>query len=156
MYGCEYYLIKKKYGESHLLELPIYVSKAMHNIHRQNRSFFPKNNAMTNVEKHKWIDSYNPFTDKTISQELRRRIVKAMYTGWDNRYGFYLDDGWEYVYRSFCLLSRFKLSKLNDGTYRIVHYQKSDTALKIKDNALGEALYSVEHDWFMFSGEKEA
>lgn len=153
MYGCEYYLIKKKYGESHLLELPQCVSKAMYNIHKQNRTFFPKNNAMTNVERHKWIDSSNPFADKIISSELYRRIVKAMYTGWENRYGFYLDDGWEYVYRSFCLLCRFQLGKQDNGTYRIVHYQKSDTGLEIKDNALEEALYSVEYDWFMYSGE---
>ena len=40
---------------------------------------------------------------------VRRRIVRAFYTDWDNRFGFYLDDGWVYVYRSFILLARFNL-----------------------------------------------
>lgn len=35
-------------------------------------------------------------------------------TGWDNRYGLYLDDGWMYVYRSGCLIGRFQLKERSE------------------------------------------
>lgn len=154
MYGCKYYLIKKKYGESCPIKTPNFIPKNILEIHRNNRYFFPKNNALTNVEKQIWKDVDNPYKDKVISIELHRRIVKAMYTGWENRYGFYLDDGWEYVYRSFVLICRFKIEKQSDGTYRIRHLQISEDEHHLGKYAMEEALYSVEYEWFLYSGEK--
>ena len=78
-----------------------------------------------------------------------RRIVRAFYTDWDNRFGFYLDDGWVYVYRSFILLTRFKFKELHDGTCRIIHYQKSDESKQydLDNAAIDCAMYSVEYCW---------
>ena len=80
---------------------------------------------------------------------VRRRIVRAFYTDWDNRFGFYLDDGWVYVYRSFILLARFKFKELHDGTCRIIHYQKSDESKQydLDNTAIDCAMYSVEYCW---------
>lgn len=153
MYGCEYYYVKKKYGEGCFLNIASFIPKSLANIHN-NRVFFPKNNARANVEKLNWVNTTNPYATKTVSSEFRRRIVKAMYTGWENRFGFYLDDGWEYVYRSFIVINRFKLTKQTDGTYRITNYQTSNS-LPNNNIAMQEALYSVEHDWYVFSGEKK-
>ena len=96
-----------------------------------------------------------PLSDKVISKELKRRIIKAFYTDWENRFGFYLDDGWIYVYRSFVLLSRFKLKESSDGTYRIVQYQKSDESEQydLDNDAIRCAMYSIEHNWDFVSGE---
>lgn len=162
MYGCEQYYIKKKYaGEdnfSRYLELPNTIAERYRPefdiIKQQERwqtFFFKKNNARTNVEWHKFTPIENRYTDNVITPELHRRILKAFYTGWDSRYGFYLDNGWVYLYRSFCVIGRFRLKQLDDGTYRIVDTQKSD---ENKDFyiAMGDgALHTVEYSWEMHS-----
>lgn len=153
MYGCGQVLLKKKYsGNVVVFSLPPLVARqfgdAWHKIGHHiwvNRVFFPKNNARTNVERHEWRPVENPYRGKQVDAELRHRILKAVYTGWENRYGFYLDDGWVYVYRSFVLLCRFQLRKETDGTYRISKLQTSgekDGATTIR--ALREALHSIE------------
>lgn len=147
MYGCENYFVKKKFEGGRYIEHLDFVDNSIYHLHHSKQTFFPKNNARTNVERHYWYDAPCPFSDKVITAELKCRITKAFYTGWEDRFGFYLDDGWYYVYRSFILLSRFKLKEVTDGTYRITNYQKSDEAKQydLDDTAISCAMYSVEH-----------
>lgn len=155
MYGCENYFVKKKFEGGRYIERLDFVDNSIYSLIGSKRTFFPKNNARTNVERHFWYDAPCPFSDKLITTELKRRITKAFYTDWENRFGFYLDDGWFYVYRSFILLSRFKLKELPDGSFRISNYQKSDESKEMDlDNTPIEcAMYSVEHNWGLVSDE---
>lgn len=161
MYGCEQYYIKRKYAENgnftRYLELPKPIAEQyqaeLEIIKQQERwqtSFFKKNNARTNVEWHKFTPIENRYARKVISSELRRRILKAFYTGWDARYGFYLDNGWIYLYRSFYVIGRFRLKKFHDDTYRIVDTQCSEENMDFH-TAMEDALHTVEHNWEMFS-----
>ena len=155
MYGCGEYFVKKKFEGGRYIERLDFVDNSIYSLIGSKRTFFPKNNARTNVERHFWYDAPCPFSDKLITTELKRRITKAFYTDWENRFGFYLDDGWFYVYRSFILLSRFKLKELPDSTFRISNYQKSDESKEMDlDNTPIEcAMYSVEHNWGLVSDE---
>src|SRR5574344_1671159 len=116
---------KKKYGESSYLNIEKFVDKDIIESCRTKRTFFPKNNACTNVERHLWVDVQTPYDHKEISEELRRRILKAFTTSWDDRFGFYLDDGWIYIYRSYCLLYRFRLDKHKDYRWVMRSFQRS-------------------------------
>lgn len=146
MYGCDRYMVKAKYGKGSSLAGLVKVSSRFQALYRAGRTFFAKNCAMTNVERHVWKDVANPYGDKIISRELRRRILKAFQPTFDDRYGFYLDDGYIYVYRSCRVLNRFKLSSMSDGTFRIVELQASEEA-DYQLGAIQEALYSVEYRW---------
>ena len=152
---CENYFVKKKFEGGRYIEHLDFVDNSIYHLYHSKQTFFPKNNARTNVERHYWYDAPCPFSDKVITAELKCRITKAFYTGWEDRFGFYLDDGWYYVYRSFILLSRFKLKEVTDGTYRITNYQKSDEAKQydLDDTAISCAMYSVEHRWDLVSNE---
>lgn len=153
MYGSDRYMVKAKYGKGCSLTGLVNVPSRFQALYRAGRTFFAKNCAMTNVERHVWKDVANPYVDKIISRELRRRILKAFQPTFDDRYGFYLDDGYIYVYRSCRVLNRFKLSSMSDGTFRIVELQASEEA-GYQLGAIQEALYSVEYRWNMVSGEQ--
>ena len=73
-----------------------------------------------------------------FTAERAERILKAFYTGWDDRYGFYLDDGWIHVYRSFVLLARFRLIKKGDS-YTFVNIQRSQEKPECSELAIEEA-----------------
>lgn len=153
MYGCGSYFVKQKFEGGRDIERLQFIDNSLYQLHGAKRTFFPKNNARTNVERHFWFNAPCPLGDKVISSKLKRRITVAFYTDWENRFGFYLDDGWIYVYRSFILLARFKFKEVSDGTFRIVNYQKSDESKQydLDDAAIGCAMYSVEHNWNMVS-----
>lgn len=146
MYGSDRYMVKAKYGKGYSLTGLVNVPSRFQALYRAGRTFFAKNCAMTNVEQHVWKDVANPYGDKIISRELRRRILKAFQPTFDDRYGFYLDDGYIYVYRSCRVLNRFKLSSMSDGTFRIVELQASEE-VGYQLGAIQEALYSVEYRW---------
>lgn len=146
MYGCERYFIKSKYGKGCALDCYRYVSWEIMQLHKHKRTFFPKTCAATNVEKHQWHDVSNHYKDKIVTSELHRRILKAFQPTFDDRYGFYLDDGFVYVYRSGWLLQRFNLVSQGDGTYRIVNLQSSESASN-EFSPIEEAMYSVEYRW---------
>lgn len=74
----------------------------------RNRIFFSKNDVLTNVEIQHWTNIENHFSDYVINSELKRRILKAFGTSWEHRFGFYLGNGWIYVYRSYELIFRYK------------------------------------------------
>lgn len=106
------------------------------------RHFFKKNDALSNVEKHHWSEIDNPYSDRIIDENTKEKQYRAYFTDWDNRFGVYLDDGWLYVYRSHCVLLRFKLVAYPDNTYRIVDLQMSnEDHANVQD--LGEVLYSI-------------
>lgn len=152
MYGYDYCMTKLKYGGNHnFIEIPRVVNKEYGSLINEIRAkefnerfFFPKNDALANVDIHKWHDIENPFTDYKIDARFREKIMRAFRTDWENRYGIYLDDGWFYVYRSHCILYRFKLTKLSPDEWIISDLQKSDDAHgEIKD--IREALISANY-----------
>lgn len=134
MYGYWYSMTKKQYGGNYNeitcpdslneeIQKQFYDIRFSEDIHR---IFFPKNNALTNVEHHVWTNVDNPYANIVISPEMRSRMMYAFHTGWEARYGIYLDNGWFYVYRSHCLLLRFQLKEMADGTWRIYQFQISN------------------------------
>jgi len=106
------------------------------------RSFFPKNESLTNVNKHTWKKIHVPY-NKCLDEDAKRKLLKAGPTGWDNRYGLYLDDGWIYCYRSGIILLRFRMESCGHD-YRLVDFQLSDER-DIHDaiNGLYDALHST-------------
>ena len=147
MYGCEYRLLKKQYGGNwySYIEYPADIAADIHRIHDtqfKDRVFFPKNSALTNVEKHLWSAYSSKFEGMKITAELKSAILRAFYTGWDDRYGFYLDNGWIYTYRSGCLLSRFRIIPEGDG-FSIVYLQHPEEPHVEADIAIEEALNSA-------------
>lgn len=153
MYGCDMYLKKTKYGGGHVWLHSKFIPNKIVELCKVQRMFFPKNNANTNVERHNWTSVDNPYINKVVSLELRIRIQKAFYPTFDDRYGLYLDDGWFYVYRSGFVLQRFKLTKQDNGTYRITHLQVSEEN-GLSNTPIKEALYSVEHRWDLVSKDQ--
>ena len=147
MYGCEFNFLKKKYGDSCEIAYPEVMAKDARRIHEyqfRNRFFFPKNSARTNVEKQSWTVFPNRFEGKMLTAERAEKILRAFDTGWDDRYGFYLDDGWIYVYRSYVLIARFHLIKKGDS-YTFVNVQRSQEKPECAELAIEEALCSSAH-----------
>lgn len=137
MYGSQYMMIKKKYAghENYFksIKLPDKVTELgfdesligeMFRISYKYRDFYSKNNALTNVEWHHWKPVTNVFKEILFSDEEHKLIMKSAPTHWDCRYGFYLDDGWHYIYRSHWLIARFKMQK-NNESWRISEWQLS-------------------------------
>lgn len=149
MYGCEQGFLKKKYTDNFVFYISCprkelsdnwYALKKM----RENvRLFFPKNRALTNVERHEWSPIFNPFEGMHFNEELLHRIRMALDTGWENRYGIYLDDGWYYVYRSHSLLNRFRI-KCENERYVIVDVQRSNDPHANDWRGLIAAISSIE------------
>lgn len=139
MYGSEQSFIRKKYAKdggvfhyNEILALGEWYGYHYALIHEMahvsfyRRSFFPKNSALTNVERHIWQDCPNEFYGYNFTEREKCRILRAGRTGWENRYGTYLDDGWLYCYRSYTLLLRFKLQYHKEHrAYKIVNVQLS-------------------------------
>ena len=113
---------------------------------KRERKFFKKNCALTNVEWHQWKPSDVNMNQFVFNEEQKNRIVRAWYTDWDNRYGFYLDDGWMYFYRSHVLICRFQFNEFEKGHYRIAHLQDGDEAHDSKELVgwLNENMYSLD------------
>lgn len=134
MYGCTYSMTKQKFGGHYEFidfpkSLPDSVLDQLYKIQsyeKENRIFFKKNIALTNVESHIWTNVDNPLDSYPVNDELYRRLLKAYDTGWEYRFGVYLDNGWFYIYRSHCLLYRFQLSKSSAGVRNVINFQKSD------------------------------
>lgn len=156
MYGSGYSMTKMKYGGNYeQIEFPPSLPENLTDQFREirlseynNRHFFKKNDALTNVEKHTWIDVDNPYSDKVIDQGFKKTMMRAYATDWDNRYGIYLDNGWFYIYRSHYLLLRYKLTAHTDNTYRITNLQISNDNHATVEN-LGEVLYSLNKENFV-------
>lgn len=148
MYGCEYRLLKAKYG-TNWYDRPDYPRNLceglgrIHDFQFRNRVFFPKNSALTNVERHSYVPAKTKLDGRKLTEDLRRGIMRAFYTGWDDRYGFYLDDGWIYCYRSGSILGRFRIVPADGGEWKIAEIQDCDGKNDI-DIGIEEALHSAE------------
>ena len=136
MYGCAYYFKKEKYSFNHEPFVELRIPSNLFDEYKdlfipalkidlwKNRLFFPKNCALTNVERHKFTSYDSELNGLVLQPESKEKIWRAFPTGWDDRYGFYLDNGWIYCYRSFYLLGRFKLIG-KDGRYVIAFVQQT-------------------------------
>lgn len=154
MYGSGQGFLKKKYAEDFVFEicLPKYIEEKYRNeldfIKRNHHvSFFQKNNARTNVERHHWTPVKSKIDGMSMSRDYFKTLKQAFYTDWDHRYGFYLDDGWFYVYRSFILICRFKVKKKDADEYVISNVQKSDEDKNV-EIAIEEAFCSITGMYF--------
>ena len=134
MYSCEYGFIKRKYSLNNDICFEVSIPEDLGRSYRDefalisshkdlDRVFFQKNRALTNVERWLWFDLPNIFVDRLLRPEEYQRICLSHDTGWEARYGIYLDDGWYYVYRSEILLNRFLIEHSTENTYRISRVQ---------------------------------
>ncbi|MGM9785567.1 MAG: hypothetical protein ACI3ZS_01840 [Candidatus Cryptobacteroides sp.] len=144
MYGCEYRFLKSKYGNNwyNFIEYPESIKESVMQIKEyqfNTRYFFPKNSALTNVERHIWTPYRSDFEDKRFTEDEYRKHLRSSYTGWENRFGLYLDDGWVYVYRSSHLIARFRYVQ-EDRCYIIRDVQHSEERPDFTDIAIQEAL----------------
>ena len=154
MYGCGYIFLKKKYSKNgqnlKSCKLPKSITSLgfdkslygeLYKISYTNRKFFSKNNALTNVEWHHWTSVTNILEEIRFSEGEHDKIMKSAPTSWDCRFGFYLDDGWHYIYRSRVLIARFRMEK-DDDKWKICNWQLSGE-LSFKDgiSAFVSALY---------------
>ena len=147
MYGCEYRLLKKHYADNWYsnIEYPADIAAGIHSINEaqfKDRVFFPKNSALTNVEKHQWSAYSSKFEGMKITSEQKTALLRAFYTGWEDRYGFYLDNGWIYTYRSGYLLAKFRIIPEGDS-FSIVNLQHAEEPQVEADLAIEVALYSA-------------
>lgn len=163
MYGHQQYIRKRRFvseGEIETQYIDIKLLDYLQDVERdswKNRTFFPKNNASTNVERHTWCPvPKHDYSDVHFSKETRRRMLKACYTSWDNRFGLYWDDGWFYMYRSTYVLGRFRLKENEDRTYSITQLQITDdnpTACSDINMLLHEELSPITNGWDLFGDE---
>lgn len=147
MYGCEFMFSKRSWDDATRAIIPdepagIPELGDILNYQIKHRVFFPKNSALTNVEKHTWTPYNSRFNGKVVDKNFRDRILKAFYTGWDNRYGFYLDNGWIYTYRSDCLIGRLHI-KANGDTFVLADFQCSEEKPHLADTAVECGLNTV-------------
>ena len=149
MYSCEYRLLKEKYGKNwyNRIEIPTAIERedgdviaSIKEYKEKIRIFFPKNRALTNVERHTWTAFDSVYHDKVVTEGQMKKLLLSYDTGWEERYGLYLDDGWVYVYRSGCLIARFRFKPQGDGTYGLSDIQQGENPSDI-DNALENILY---------------
>lgn len=135
MYGCNYYFIKEKFSQNGQTRLDIEIPKAVYEAYPEelksirsdymkNRIFFRKNDALTNVERHTFIPGTSHYEGLTLSPDSYQKVIFAFYTDWDNRYGFYLDNGWIYCYRSGYNLGRFRFI-MQDKRYVVTDVQQT-------------------------------
>lgn len=153
MYGCKMGFLKEKYA----LKTSFFITcpredwtsdwRLLKKMGEEIRLFFPKNCALTNVERHTWTPIFNPYQGLRFGEELQRKICKSFDTGWEDRYGIYLDDGWFYVYRSYFLLHRFRIIK-KEGLYEICDVQRSNDPHAGDGHGLKDAIYSIECPMF--------
>ncbi len=154
MYGSQRMFLKQKYSnELHFIRY-LYddIGKAAESVglgvsvsdllkrSDELRQFFPKNNALTNVEQHNYVPVKNDYGHLAFGADEKARLLKAFYTDWDRRYGLYLDDGWIYCYRSGCILGRFRLVEAADGWHVTDTQCSGEKTVEIFKIALYEVL----------------
>lgn len=160
MYGCRYSMTKEKFGGNYeYIDFPNSIEskyrKVLDDVRRydyEHRHFFKKNDALSNVERHHWTNEENPLADFPINSELRRRMMKAFETGYEHRYGVYLDNGWFYIYRSHCILHRYQLKQVADDEWRICNLQESNDPHGEIDDLTG-VIGSLESWWYANMGD---
>ena len=78
MYGCDRYMVKAKYGRGCILTGLVNVSSRFQALYRAGRTFFAKNCAMTNVERHVWKDVANPYGGQDHFQGAAQANLKGI------------------------------------------------------------------------------
>lgn len=163
MYGSHGIMIKQKYaGKGYELDpfsdwgypayfklLPLEYHDLIFAIQQylyNNRTFYPKNLALVDVERHTWLPVKSNFSDIHLSREARRRLLKGYAPSEDHKYALYYDDGWYYTYRG-GIIGRFQLKKNNDNTYSIVKCQVTESKPAMIDTSLDEILQFVLVAW---------
>lgn len=154
MYGCEMSFIKKKYAKDcepyHCFDINVVSENngyhhalvmEMFSCSAHARTFYPKNNALTNVELHNWQPVMNVFEDISFTEDEYKRVLLSAPTGWECRYGLYLDDGWIYVYRSHVLIGRFQMKQLEEQWFIVNPQLSGEMPFKSFVLAIGNALY---------------
>lgn len=160
MYGCDQVMLKMKYYQDVAKPVPFpgHYADAMYKIRRYDRMhrfFFPKNSARTNVEKTTWTPYHSNYEGIEITAEIKRRITISFEPGWEDRYGFYYENGWYYVCRSFFLMHRFRIVPISDSAFKIVDLQRSEAKQAQDEYDIEGALYSVEYHWDYLKPENE-
>lgn len=164
MYGHRLYIRKRKYvsADNEIIQvIDVRLNDKLKEFEQsswKNRTFYPKNDAFTNVERHFWkVVPDHPISKIHFSKEARRRMLKSFDTGWENRFGLYWDDGWFYIYRSHFVLGRFRLALNTDGTYSITQLQRSEEKVEQDiDTILNSIIHSTLRDWERFGDEDAA
>lgn len=101
MYSCEYGFIKRKYSLNNDIRFEVSIPEDLGRSYRDefalisshkdlDRVFFPKNRALTNVERWLWFDLPNIFADRPLRAEEYQCIRLSHDTDWEARYGIYL------------------------------------------------------------------
>lgn len=152
MYGCHYRLLKKEYTDSPFLEIPIpeVLSEDVRIIREyewEHRKFFPKNNAMTNSERINWKPVTSQYCRRHMSRQFAFALKRAFYPDSDKPYGFYLENGWVYVYRSGEQIARFILTESFCDTYMIFRVESHYGYTKLVDTAISEGLATIRLDY---------
>lgn len=161
MYGCaaEFQLIDPETGfcEDTPLDVgdvlpPFELLKGlwwdMSAVAKEKKTFIGKNECRASIMKQKWT-SLPAIEYPLMSEKDMKALMRSFSPDWDNRYSFYYDNGWHYIYRSGILLNRFKVIRATPKKYRIIDMQKTPFEA---DNmvALNEAFYSL----YKISGRK--
>lgn len=157
MYGHRFYYIKQKYAGSQINQRFLQIPERIETAYKYEFSvirvqekwqyiFFKKNDALTNVERLHFKPIHSKYEGLVITTEQRRRILRAFVTGWEDRFGFYLDDGFVYLYRSHYLLGRFKITPCGDDSFRIfkVSYTQEFPSVLNFDECLECAMLSAD------------
>ena len=139
-YGSRYNLIKKKYAKDgefcktfhidNIIARCGYNEQLCAKIERFSdwtRAFIPKNNARTNVERHRWTDlvciDYIEFTEKEKSAIYHSEYCCLG----DDQFDLYKDGDWFYVCKGGVIYGRFQMKvKAENGLWLIVKCQVSD------------------------------
>ncbi len=125
MYGHERYIIKKQYGHGCLLDLSKWVCSDVEEFYSKRRTYYPKNRADTNIERHHYRKVVNPFAFIKLEKGEYEKILHAYEPSMIKPYGFYLEDGWIYLYRDTIILGRFDFAPIDDG-WRISNLHTTD------------------------------
>lgn len=158
MYGCRCYYRKQKFLNEHegncdYLHVPDKIKAQFGNyfqaIERQlnwQKIFMGKNDESYS---HVGRIFYQPYKSKyeahEVDSELRRRILKSFSPGWEDRFYFYLENGWVYCVRSGFIICRFRIVKAEEDMWKLVNIQQGDD--KDVDMAIEAGLYSCRFHW---------
>lgn len=105
-------------------DLSLIVKEFDDKIIMKNKRFWAKNDSATVTREINWIKE--DVEDKVLDEESYKSFLLGYGPDWDMRYGVYYEDGWCYIYRSHCLLKKFRFKKQNDGLYHVSDFYDSN------------------------------
>ena len=66
-----------------------------------------------------------------LDEDSYKSFLKGYGPDWDMRFGVYYEDGWNYIYRSYFLLRKFKFCKQGDGKYHLTELFETEKEIDI-------------------------